>query len=88
MSRIHRTPAASSLSTRFAVGPDAHLEGPRAYLEISTCLTALAVAVLAAPPETEPTIAGAFRAQAQAEGLDADEAEAMLMSLTLVAGDE
>jgi hypothetical protein len=76
MAQAHNTTA------RIAIGPS-RLEGPRDYLGLSTALTALVAALLAAPPETEPTILAALQAQANHDGLDADDVQFMLMTCSL-----
>ena len=76
---------ADHTKSRLLIGSTAQLEGPADYLEsISTCLLALLAAVLAGPVEFEQTLVSAFTAQAESEGLDADDVGFLLMSCTLI----
>lgn len=80
MALVHHTTEVA----RIAIGTHAQLEGPRDYLEVSTALTLLAAAVLAAPAEAEPAFMAALLAQAAHDGLDAEDVCFMLMCCTLI----
>jgi len=71
-------------TTRIQIRSHAYIEGPSEYLDnISTCLLALLVALLAAPPRSERAACIAFQREAQREGLDADDVAFLLMACTL-----
>lgn len=79
----------STHSAHFPIGAHAYLCGPRVLLEdLSTCLAALAAALLAAPPEAETALEALFHEQAERDGLDADEATELLLGLTLTDEDD